>query len=99
VIVDGNGPQVGLLASQGMKAPQAESFPLDVLDAETQGMIGYTMERELGDLLPGGRSCATLLTMVEVVPTTPISRTRTSPSARCSHRLRRPSPHMTKAGR
>jgi carbamate kinase len=35
VIVDGNGPQVGLLASQGMKAPQAESFPLDVLDAET----------------------------------------------------------------
>lgn len=66
VIVHGNGPQVGLLASQGMNAPQAERFPLDVLDAETQGMIGYTIELELGNLVPGGRSCATLLTMVEV---------------------------------
>jgi carbamate kinase len=71
VIVHGNGPQVGLLASQGMNAPQAERFPLDVLDAQTQGMIGYAIELELGNLLPSGRSCATLLTMVEVDPADP----------------------------
>lgn len=69
VIVHGNGPQVGLLASQGMAAPEPQRFPLDVLDAETEGMIGYMIELELGNRLPGHRACATLLTMVEVSPT------------------------------
>jgi carbamate kinase len=39
-----------------------------VLDAETEGMIGYLIEQELANLLPG-RRCATLLTQIEVDPT------------------------------
>jgi carbamate kinase len=66
VIVHGNGPQVGLLAEQGEQGPQAQRFPLDVLDAETEGMIGYLIELELRNLLPEERACATLLTLVEV---------------------------------
>ncbi len=66
VISHGNGPQVGLLALQGATRPQVERFPLDVLDAETEGMIGYMIELELGNLLRRERACATLLTMVEV---------------------------------
>ncbi|MFP3505943.1 carbamate kinase [Burkholderia sp. SIMBA_062] len=65
-IVHGNGPQVGLLAVQSEQAPRAARFPLDVLDAETEGMIGYLIELELRNRLPAGRACATLLTMVEV---------------------------------
>lgn len=51
VIVHGNGPKVSSLAWQGTNAPRAESFSLDVLDAETQGMIAYTIELELCNLL------------------------------------------------
>ncbi|ABE36630.1 amino acid kinase family protein [Paraburkholderia xenovorans LB400] len=65
-IVHGNGPQVGLLASQAESAPQAARFALDMLDAETEGMIGYMLELELRNLLSEERACATLLTMVEV---------------------------------
>ena len=60
VISHGNGPQVGLLALQGA------AYPLDILDAETEGMIGYLIEQELENLLPPGLRCATLLTQVEV---------------------------------
>ena len=63
VITHGNGPQVGLLA---LERDGNGSFPLDVLSAETEGMIGYVVERELGNLLPRDRELATLLTMVEV---------------------------------
>ncbi|WP_423383220.1 carbamate kinase [Burkholderia sp. LMG 32019] len=66
VIVHGNGPQVGMLAALSRQAPLAERFPLDVLDAETEGMIGYLIELELRNRLPALRPCATLLTMVEV---------------------------------
>ena len=66
VIVHGNGPQVGLLASQEREAGASAGFPLDVLDAETEGMIGYPLELELRNRLPKTRACATLLTMVEV---------------------------------
>lgn len=66
VIVHGNGPQVGLLASLAEQAPASERFPLDVLDAETEGMIGYLLELELRNRLPASRPLATLLTMVEV---------------------------------
>ena len=71
VIVHGNGPQVGLLAVQSENAPRAARFPLDVLDAETEGMIGYMIELELRNRLPATRACATLLTMVEVSATDP----------------------------
>lgn len=68
VIVHGNGPQVGLLATLGENAPAAQRFSLDVLDAQTEGMIGYLIELELHNQLGESRACATLLTMVEVDP-------------------------------
>jgi carbamate kinase len=66
VVSHGNGPQVGLLALQGSAYQAVESYPLDVLDAQTQGQIGYVIEQELGNELPLERPLATLLTMIEV---------------------------------
>lgn len=66
VISHGNGPQVGLLALQGAAYKADEAYPLDVLGAETEGMIGYMIEQEMGNLLPFEVPFATLLTMVEV---------------------------------
>lgn len=71
VVTHGNGPQVGLLALQNSSAPQSGGFPLDVLDAETEGMIGYLLEQELANCLPAGSRVATLLTRVEVDPRDP----------------------------
>src|SRR6201994_1248452 len=66
LITHGNGPQVGLLALQGEAYKADEAYPLDVLGAETEGMIGYMIEQELGNLLPFEVPFATVLTMVEV---------------------------------
>jgi len=66
VISHGNGPQIGLLALQDAAYQPEEDFPLDVLGAQTEGMIGYLIEQELGNLLPFEVPFATLLTMVEV---------------------------------
>jgi carbamate kinase len=66
VVGHGNGPQVGLLALQGAAYTKVETYPLDVLGAQTEGMIGYMIEQELGNLLPFERPFATLLTMIEV---------------------------------
>ena len=66
VVAHGNGPQVGLLALQGSAYKDVEAYPLDVLGAETQGMIGYIVEQELGNELPFEKHLATLLTMIEV---------------------------------
>ncbi|WP_133011292.1 carbamate kinase [Marinomonas flavescens] len=66
IITHGNGPQVGLLALQGNAYKPKELYPLDVLGAETEGMIGYMIEQEMGNLLPSERPIVTLLTMVEV---------------------------------
>jgi carbamate kinase len=66
VISHGNGPQVGLLALQAAAYKEVEAYPLDVLGAQTEGMIGYLIEQELGNLLPPEVPFATLLTMVEV---------------------------------
>ena len=66
VICHGNGPQVGLLALQGAAYKPDEAYPLDVLGAETEGMIGYLIEQELENVLPPGQRVATLLTQVEV---------------------------------
>jgi len=71
VLTHGNGPQVGLLALQGAAYSEAEAFPLDVLGAQTEGMIGYVIEQELGNLLPEKVPMATILTMVEVDPDDP----------------------------
>ncbi|MTH99078.1 carbamate kinase [Roseibium sp. RKSG952] len=66
VITHGNGPQVGLLALQEAAYEAVEDYPLDILGAETEGMIGYMIEQELGNLLPFEKPLATILTMVEV---------------------------------
>ena len=66
VISHGNGPQVGLLALQAAAYKEVEAYPLDVLGAQTEGMIGYLIEQELGNLLPAEVPLATLLTMIEV---------------------------------
>jgi carbamate kinase len=71
VLTHGNGPQVGLLALQGAAFSSTEAFPLDVLGAQTEGMIGYVIEQELGNLLPQHVSIATVLTMTEVDPADP----------------------------
>jgi carbamate kinase len=71
VISHGNGPQVGLLALQGATCQPEGAYPLDILDAETEGMIGYLIEQELTNHLPDGRRCATLLTQIEVDPGDP----------------------------
>lgn len=66
VLTHGNGPQVGMLALQSAAGAVAESYPLDVLGAESDGMLGYLIEQELSNALPGSRTVATLLTRVEV---------------------------------
>jgi carbamate kinase len=71
VISHGNGPQVGLLALQASAYDEESSYPFDVLGAQTEGMIGYLIEQELGNLLPFERPLATILTMVEVDPADP----------------------------
>ncbi len=71
VVVHGNGPQVGLLSLQAESYQGAEPYPLDVLDAGTQGMIGYLIQQELRSLLPPETQVATLLTMIAVDPGDP----------------------------
>jgi carbamate kinase len=66
VVVHGNGPQVGLLSLQADAYKDAEPYPLDVLDAGTEGMIGYLIQQELRSLLPTETQVATLLTMIVV---------------------------------
>jgi carbamate kinase len=66
VISHGNGPQVGLLALQASAYDEESSYPFDVLGAQTEGMIGYLIEQELGNLLPFDKKLATVLTMTEV---------------------------------
>ena len=71
IISHGNGPQIGLLALEESAYGEATASPLDVLGAETQGMIGYLIEQELGNRLPFEKPFATLLTMIEVDPDDP----------------------------
>jgi carbamate kinase len=66
VVTHGNGPQVGLLALQAAAGPKDGAYPLDILGAESEGMIGYLIEQELDNCLPGGTLIATLLTQVRV---------------------------------
>ena len=66
VISHGNGPQVGLLALQGSAYTEVEPYPLDLLDAQTEGMIGYLIQQELGNVLPFEKRFASLLTLIEV---------------------------------
>jgi carbamate kinase len=70
VLTHGNGPQVGLLALQGAAYLPVQTYPLDVLGAQTDGMIGYLLEQELSNLLPS-RVVATLMTRIQVSASDP----------------------------
>jgi carbamate kinase len=78
VLTHGNGPQVGLLALQSEAYTQVPAYPLDVLGAESEGMIGYLLEQGLRNELPG-REVATLLTQVVVDPGDPAFAAPTKP--------------------
>lgn len=71
VITHGNGPQVGIIALQNEAGPEEGRAALDILNAQSQGMIGYLLELEMRNALVGARPCATLLTQVEVSPDDP----------------------------
>lgn len=83
VIAHGNGPQVGLLALQAAAyhavASDVAPYPLDVLGAQTEAMIGYVIEQELGNVLPPEQPLATVLTMIEVDPADPAFANPTKP--------------------
>jgi len=79
VVSHGNGPQVGLLALQGAAYTQVETYPLDLLGAQTDGMIGYLIQQELGNELPFEKRLATLLTQIEVDPADPAFQDPTKP--------------------
>ncbi|MFO7953769.1 carbamate kinase [Thioalkalivibrio sp.] len=68
VVTHGNGPQVGLLANQA--ECDRIVWPLDVVGAESHGMIGYVLARELHNAL-GHDGVASLLTQTEVDPNDP----------------------------
>ncbi|MGK7916468.1 MAG: carbamate kinase [Prochloraceae cyanobacterium] len=78
VVTHGNGPQVGLLALQAEAYKQVQPYPLDVLDAETEGAIGYLIEQELRNQLPE-QQIVTLLTQIEVDPRDPAFARPTKP--------------------
>lgn len=79
VIAHGNGPQVGLLALQGAAYKDVPTYPLDVLGAESVGMIGYMIQQELGNLVPFEVPFATLLSQVEVDKNDPAFQNPTKP--------------------
>jgi carbamate kinase len=79
VVTHGNGPQVGLLALQAASGPQDGAYPLDILGAESEGMIGYLIEQELDNCLPAGALIATLLTQIRVDPGDPAFHAPTKP--------------------
>ena len=70
VLVHGNGPQVGLLALQGLEYKKVNPYPLDVLGSETQGMIGYMLMQEFKNYLPD-RNISCMLTQMTVAPNDP----------------------------
>src|SRR5271166_3014844 len=89
VVTHGNGPQVGLLALQAEAYSATTPYPLDVLGAESEGMIGYLLDQGLTGELPD-RRVATLLTQVIVDSTDPAFEHPSKPSAP-STATRRPS--------
>ena len=78
VVTHGNGPQVGLLALQAEAYRDVRSYPLDLLGAESEGMIGYLLERELANAFPE-REVASLLTQTVVDALDPAFRKPTKP--------------------
>ena len=85
VISHGNGPQFGLLALRGSAHTAVDLYPLDILGAQTDGMIGYMIEQELGNELRRDARIASLLTMVEVDADDPAFENPTHPIGTLYH--------------
>jgi carbamate kinase len=77
VVTHGNGPQVGLLALQAAAYASIPAYPLDILGAESEGMIGYLLEQGLTNSVD--RPVAALLTQVLVDPDDPAFSQPTKP--------------------
>ncbi|MBA2528945.1 MAG: carbamate kinase, partial [Euzebyales bacterium] len=75
LLTHGNGPQVGrMLVQQRAAELEVPPMPLDVLDAQTQGQIGYLLQQQLGNVLRAGRRSrpvAAVVTQVVVDPHDP----------------------------
>ena len=99
VISHGNGPQVGLLALQGSAYTEVDPYPLDLLGAQTEGMIGYLIQQELGNELPLEKRLASLLTLIEVDPDDPaFARSDEADRARSTRRKSRSGSPAKRAG-
>lgn len=79
IVTHGNGPQVGLLALQSNAYKDVPMYPLDVLGAESVGMIGYMIQQELVNCVPKSASLVTVLTQTEVDPKDPAFQKPTKP--------------------
>lgn len=66
ILAHGNGPQVGLLALQNLAYDKVPPYPLDILGAESQGMLGYVLEQELRNAIASEKDVATVLTTTVV---------------------------------
>lgn len=71
VVTHGNGPQVGLLALQNDAYKTVPMYPLDVIGAESLGMIGYMIQQELASFVSKSASLVNVLTQTEVDPEDP----------------------------
>lgn len=78
IVTHGNGPQVGLLALQNEALPDVPPYPLDVLGAESEGMVGHMLELALRNRLPE-RDVVSVLTEVVVAGDDPAFRRPTKP--------------------
>ncbi|HVY53892.1 MAG TPA: carbamate kinase [Gammaproteobacteria bacterium] len=79
IITHGNGPQIGLLELQNHAYHATEAYPLDILGAETQGMLGYLLEQEVANGLCNTHKVSTLITRVVVDPFDPAFQHPTKP--------------------
>jgi carbamate kinase len=77
VITHGSGPQVGALAARSTTAG-TDRVPLDVVDAEVEGYLGYALTLAIGSALPD-RDVVAVLTQVQVDPTDPAFGAPTKP--------------------
>lgn len=79
IITHGNGPQVGLIALQQNAYTDVPMYPLDAIGAESVGMIGYMIARELTNVVPRSITVTNVLTQTEIDPNDPAFKQPTKP--------------------
>lgn len=78
IVTHGNGPQIGDLAE---KAPES---PLDVLGAQSEGLLGYVIEQALSNRMPD-RTTLSMVTRVVVAADDPAFAHPTKPIGQVLH--------------